>query len=288
MMPLEEIDELACSLTGTPTMGATLQPAPGQHFNPPTWFGAIDPEFLYEVSESITLDQTNWASYTWITSAKGLTYPATAYTSAAQKSVYDRYGVDYHDGVSFDFKQYNYMILAEAFVDFHYTSNEASMGKDHTITAANETVFYLGKNIKVNANTSGTITHPTGTTSTNYGTTLKSAYTNLFFIYRRSNGKFSSSTTASGLYPGWPTDICPLPNNAYDTATFLHIYRPYWYGIDNTSVMDAAARALIDPETTTLKWRQRIYRVPKPCIAENMMERIAYMHENKALPPETR
>lgn len=286
MMPFEELDELACSLTGTPTIGASLQPAVGQHFNPPTWFGAIDPEFLHEVSETIKLSDTNWSTFVWESSyAKGLNYPATEYSSAWHTSEVDRYGVGYHDGERIDFKLYNYMFLAEAFVDFAYTTNENTMAKNHQLIAAKSSVIYLGKDIKVS--NSGTITHPTGTTSMNYSSTLTDIFAQKFIIYRRSTNKVSTSSTMSGLYPEWNSNTFPTPNGTYDTPDYIRIYRPYWYCYGLQS-LDESARALIDAENTKLTYRLRMYRVPKPCAAENMMERIAYMYENKALPPQER
>ena len=286
-MALEEYDELVCSLTTPPTLGAALQPAPGQHFNPPTWFGAIDPEFLIEVSETIKLSETDWSTFTFNTSyAKALKYPATEYSVVNSASEIDRYGVGYHDAEPIDFKLYNYMFLAEAFIDFKYTVNEKTMAKDHQLISAISSVIYFGKNIKV-SNT-GTITHPTGTTSINYSSNLREVYAQRFIIYRRSTNKISTSSTMSGLYPEWSGNTLPTPIGSYDTPNYIGLYRPFWYGSNGTQSLEENARALVDAENTKLTYRLRMYRVPKPCIAENMMERIAYMYENKALPPQER
>lgn len=244
------------------------------------WWGGLNPTRLYETTYTMTLDQTNFASKTPSTSAQALTLPATSYSSAATRVIFDRWGTSYHSGSKLDFANYDYFILSKQMVNIAYTSDESSLGINHSLQHQQIYLFPIGQSYRIASNA---VVHATSSTA---GTTRAHSMAIVGTVYRNSSNNLGmGASTSYGIYP---TPSAPaFQSTSALTSTYISFYSPYWYIRTHASTyMAAGAWAYVDAENTTMTQVQTLYRVRKQDIVEQAWEQMASMWENKTIPTE--
>ena len=220
-----------------------------------TWFGGIQPEFLYEARCSLKLtDAYNWP-ITPSTTAQNLTWTTLHTTTANANATFDRYGKNYNSGTALDYGTYGYIWLCSGYVQIKYTVDEATMGAYHVIANGFETVMHYGSRPRVS---SGAIVYPSSST---YGTYGNTSTTTLMCYYRNdSNAILLANNCTYGV------SLASVAPSQQSTSSVKPTYVNFRYptiGIRaNASYMTTAAYNSVDWDKTKVEYRARLYRVP--------------------------
>jgi len=253
------------------------------------WWGSLDPEFLYETefeksTGTVTLADMNYSSLDPAadTSAHAMKYQfATDYTATNNANpIFDRWGSGYHSGSALDFSAYDYFVLQDVMVDVVYTAAEATMGLVHALKQYQTYLNPIGQRFRINS--SNQIVSPTSST---YGTTTALALSVPMSLCRNSSNNLTVQAGVSyGIYPGAAAPT--FQSTGALTSTYINFRAPSWSVRTNSSYMAAGAWANIDAAKTTLRNRQRLYRVRKRDLVEIAYARMESMIDNGEFPTE--
>lgn len=220
-----------------------------------TWFGAVEPEFLYEYRASYNLtDAYNWP-ITPTTAAQNLTWATDYTTTANANAVFDRYGNGYHGGTALDYGQYSYVYLCSGFVLPAYSVAESTLGKAHVIGSAFEAVMHYAARPRT---ASGNIVYPTTTTYGSYGNTNTST---LMCYYRTASGVLTLANNAT--YGVGLAAIAPQQASTSSVKpAYVNFRNPTISIRASSSYMPVDAYDYVDWDNTVVEYRARLYRVP--------------------------
>lgn len=245
----------------------------------PWWVAYNEPQLMHTATYTLPLSSTNYSSLTPSTSSQTLTQPATSYTTSASTSViYDRWGSSY-SGVALDFGSYNYLVVSEYYVNIAYTTTESSMGLAHESGYGYVQVHSIGQYPRAS---NGTIIYSTSTTAGTSSVNTASSYYGL--VYRNaSNTKYLVSATY-GLYitPQAPT----LASTSTLTSNYINFRSPTWAMRTSSTYMNQSAWQYVNPTNTVLHVKQRLYRVKKSGLYENVATRAVKMADLHAFQPD--
>ena len=237
----------------------------------PWWVAYNEPELLYTATYTLPLSSTNYSSLTPSTSNQTLTQPATSYTTSASTSVtYDRWGSSYHGGAALNFGEYNYLVVSEYYIYIGYTTVESSMGLAHEVGYGYVQIHSIGQYPRVSG---GNIIYPTPTT---YGNTTVNASSYYYSLeYRNASNVKAIAQTTYGLYlsPQTPT----LASTSSLTSSYINFRSPTWSMRTSTTYMNQNAWQYVNPARTMLHVKQRLYRVKKSGLYENVAIRAVEM-----------
>lgn len=220
-----------------------------------TWFGAIQPEFLYEARCSLKIsDADNWP-ITPTTTAQNLLWKTTYTTTANANATFDRYGRDYHGGEALDYGTYGYVWLTSGFVQLAYTVDEATMGAFHVMANGFDNVAHYGSRPRV---ASGAIVYPSATT---YGTYGNTTVTSLMCYYRNGSNVILLANNCT-----YGVGLAAIAPQQASTSSVKPNYVNFRYPTisirANNSYMTVESYNDVDWDKTTVEYRARLYRVP--------------------------
>lgn len=230
---------------------AVEPPDPGANA---TWFGAIEPEFLYEaVFRAKLSDAANWP-LTPSTTSQNLTWVTQYQPTANMNAAFDRYGLGYHGGEALDYSAYAYVYLSECHIDYAYNVEEESIAQPHALASGFEAVCHFGPRPRT---ASGQIIYPS---AQNYGTYANTVASSLALLYKDARGDLVLANSASyGVSAG----VIGPQHSANAVVADYTIFRTPSFGVRcHDSYMPVAAFAKLDPAQTELNYRCRLYRVP--------------------------
>ena len=249
------------------------------------WFGSLNPEFVYETSYTIKLNECT--DYTTKiqnaidgTSAQTLTQPKSGYsTAAATTIIFDRYGSDYHSGSRLDFRYNDYVVLNDTIVDTVYTSSEASLGVAHTLHLYYTSIQHIGQAWRLSNDA------PLYPDDTNYGTatSLNAGY--YIIVYRTAAGALTRAVSASyGVYCAPQTPTFASTSSLY--SNYIN-FRSSTFNLRTSSTyMASTAWSSVDVAKTQLRNRHRLYKVRKPNVLEEALNRMGSMFTTGTFPTE--
>ncbi len=253
------------------------------------WWGSLDPELLYETefkkgTSTVTLADMDYSSLdpSADTSAHGMKYQfATDYTATNNANpTFDRWGSSYHSGAALNFAAYDYFVLQDVMVDVGYSVTESSMGKVHALKQYQTYLNPIGQRFRINS--SNNIVTPTTTT---YGTTTALALSVPMSLCRNASNNLTVQAGISyGIYPGAAAPT--FQSTGALTSTYINFRAPSWSVRTNSSYMASTAWASVDASKTTIRNRQRLYRVRKQDLVEIAYLRMEAMIANGEFPTE--
>lgn len=246
----------------------------------PWWVAYNEPQLLYTATYTLPLSSTNYSSLTPSTSSQTLTQPATSYTTSASTSpTYDRWGSAYHSGSALDFSQYNYLVVSEQYVNIAYTTTESTMSLAHAVGFGSVYIYSIGQYPRAS---SGNIIYPTPTT---YGTTTAAScggYYSLEFRNASNTKQIAQTTYGMSASPQTPS----FATTSSLTSSYINFRAPTWSIRTSTAYMNQNAWQYIDAANTTLYVKQRLYRVKKSGLYENITTRAVKMADLHAFQPD--
>lgn len=255
-------------ILGTETTGTNIQSA----------------ELIYAATASYALNNfLNWDTYsTTPTTSTTLIYAVTDYTSTSGTTViFDRYGVDYHNGAALDFSQYNYYLINECIFEPIYTQEESTITAIHPLAACFSSIYSITKILKyenndiVQTGSTRIITNFTSSTGTQYnrkGTTYQ--------IYQ-----------STGYGPSLINTAPTLSETAGVTASYINFSTPSLKmrsSASNTGIASVLiTEDILSITASQVKIQQQLYQLDKdqaliPPI--DAYKDITYMLKNKTFP----
>lgn len=253
------------------------------------WWGSLDHELLYETEfkksgATVTLADMDYSSLdpSADTSAHGMKYQfATDYTATNNANpTFDRWGSSYHSGSALNFAAYDYFVLQDVMVDVAYTVTESSMGKVHALKQYQTFLNPIGQRFRINS--SNQIVTPTTTT---YGTTTALALSVPMSLCRNASNNLTVAASVSyGIYPGAAAPT--FQSTGALTSTYINFRAPSLSVRTNSSYMASTAWASVSASNTTIRNRQRLYRVRKQDLVELAYLRMESMIANGEFPTE--
>jgi len=253
------------------------------------WWGSLDPEFLYEAvftksGATVKLSDMDYASLdpSADTSAHGMKYEfATSYTATNNANpTFDRWGSAYHSGAALNFAAYDYFVLQDVMVDVAYTVTESTMGLVHSLKQYQTFLNPIGQRFRISS--SNAIIHPTSTT---YGTTMALSMSVPMSLCRNASNNLTVQAGVSyGIYPGAAAPT--FQSTGALTSTYINFRAPSWSVRTNSSYMASGSWASVDASNTTIRNRQRLYRVRKQDLVELAYERMEDMIRTGDFPTE--
>ena len=253
------------------------------------WWGSLDPEFLYETefkkgTSTVTLADMDYSSLdpSADTSAHAMKYQfATDYTATNNANpTFDRWGSSYHSGAALNFAAYDYFVLQDVMVDVGYSVTESSMGKVHALKQYQTYLNPIGQRFRINS--SNKIVTPTTTT---YGTTTALTFSVPMSLCRNASNNLTVQAGISyGIYPG--AAVPTFQSTGALTSTYINFRAPSWSVRTNSSYMASTAWQSVSAANTTIRNRQRLYRVRKQDLVELAYLRMEAMIANGEFPTE--
>lgn len=264
-------DDFPDAIDAIPTGGSSTTP----------WWVAYDePQLLHTATYTLLLSSTNYSSLTPSTTSQTLTQPATSYTASASTSVvYDRWGNGYNSGSALDFSQYNYLVISEQYVDIAYTTTESTMGLAHASGFGSVYIYSIGQYPRAS---SGNIIYPTSTT---YGTTTAAScggYYSLEYRNASNTKQITQTTYGISVSPQTPS----FASTSSLTSNYINFRSPTWAIRTSANYMSQDAWQYVDAANTTLYVKQRLYRVKKSGLYENITTRAVKMADLHAFQPD--
>ena len=254
-----------------------------------SWWGSLDPVLLYETEfkksgSTVTLADMNYSSLDPAadTSAHAMKYQfATSYTATNNANpTFDRWGSSYHSGSALDFSAYDYFVLQDVMVDVAYTSTESSMGLVHALKQYQTYLNFMGQRFRISS--SNNIVSPTSTT---YGTPTALALSVPMSLCRNGSNNLTVQAGVSyGIYPGAAAPT--FSTTAALSVGYINFRAPSWSVRTNSSYMAAGAWTNVSASGTTIRNRQRLYRVRKRDLVEISYARMEDMIANGEFPTE--
>ena len=246
-----------------------------------SWYGAFEPELLYEASWSKKVtDAANWP-LTPTTTAQALTW-VTEYTATANaNATFDRYGKNYHGGAALDFGVYNYIWLEDGYVDYFYDSDEATLGTVHVSHTGFEMAYHHGARPR---SSNGAIVLPTTSTYGSYGTVNIGSS---LCIYRNASNVLNLANNCT--YGVSAAAIGPsISSTTRVNPDYVNLRIPSFGIRAHDTYMPTESYSDLNFGKTTLNYRVRLYRVPvEQGIYTIQNARLLELMQSKNFPAET-